>query len=141
MRHMKRWIALGVGAMVALGVYASQVQAQLPSEGVTGYQRVLASSDNSTAKNKSAVASCPSGKVAVGGGHTISGSNPGSAVAYSSAPQTSTSWRVAAKRTVNISRPWTVTAVAICVDGTAPASPSASPSSSPSASPSASPSG
>lgn len=146
MRARTRWIGVWmvVAVFVGLGVYATQVQAQLPSEGVTGYQRVQSSSDASTAKNKSASATCPSGTVVVGGGHAISGSNPGSAVAFASASNGDDTWRVFAKRTASITKPWTLTAVAICVDGegAAPtASPTGSPTSSPTASPSASPTG
>jgi hypothetical protein len=143
MRPKKRWIAWTLPAvLLGIGLYASQVQAQLPSEGVTGYQRVSASSDDSTAKNKTASASCPAGTVVTGGGHTISGKNPGSAVVYSSAPNGDGTWRVLAKRTVSISKTWTLTAWALCVEGSgsATASPSASPSGSPTASPTASPS-
>jgi hypothetical protein len=136
----KGWLLLAV-PLGAVALYATQVQAQLPSEGITGYERVFASSDNSDDKNKTATASCPEGKVATGGGYAVSGKNPGSVAIFGNAPNSDVSWRVNAKRSIDISKSWVLTAVVICADGTpsASASPSASPSGSPSASPTGSP--
>jgi hypothetical protein len=132
-------LATAVATLIGIGVYATQVQAQLPSEGVTGIQRVVASSEESTVKNKAVTASCPSGKVATGGGYAVTGANPGSVAVYVNAPTSDVSWQAKAKRTVNLSRDWTLSAIVVCATGTPSSTPSPSPSTSPSASPSSSP--
>lgn len=132
------WLALLAGA-IALGVYASQVEAQIPggSSGLAGYERVQITTPSTTSLNKSTTASCPAGKVVTGGGYEVAGKNPGAVTVYVSRPNGASSWHVQAKRTVNISKTWGLSAFAICATGTEPpASPTASPTASPSASPS-----
>jgi hypothetical protein len=119
-RKRAAW-AVVVGTAVIIGVYGSQVEAQLPGgepEGIAGYQRVAVTTPATTNLNKSITAACPSGKVATGGGYEVSGKNPGAVAVYINRPSGDSAWQVLAKRTVNISKTWALTAYAICATGT-----------------------
>lgn len=69
-----------------------------------------ATSPGNTNISKEAVATCPAGKVVVGGGGAI----PNVGVIVASYPEGPTSWRVIGMRAGSSTAPWNVTARAIC---------------------------
>ncbi|HMS61917.1 MAG TPA: hypothetical protein PKD63_06525 [Solirubrobacteraceae bacterium] len=73
------------------------------------------SANNSTSP-KTVTATCPAGKVAVGGGHTIDTSNTTSLAAATSQAASNTQWTVTVVETFNTNSNWTVTASVICID-------------------------
>ena len=78
-----------------------------------GYERVSGTASSSTSSNKSAAASCPTGKVAVGGGFTTSRSDVGAQQSRATANDT---WTVDAVEIVSTNNNWTVQAYVICVN-------------------------
>ena len=123
---MKQRILVGTLAVASLALMAnrpslSDLQAQIDElgdavDGIGAVQIVFASTVADTATNKSVTATCPSGKIALGGGFRLTyppGSGGSGQVIHNSYPNTSSSWTVSAG-VPPTSFPWVLSAYVVC---------------------------
>jgi hypothetical protein len=80
---------------------------------VSGYERVTGTASANDDNNKTATATCPSGKVVVGGGFVEAGSIPGIAKIGQSQATSDTVWTVFGRGDGINS--WSLQAFAVCV--------------------------
>jgi hypothetical protein len=80
--------------------------------GVAERQVVAQGGEVDSSTSKSAVATCPPGKVALGGGGTLVGSGP--IALFASRPNGETGWRVSAHEVVAFAPNWNLIAYVVC---------------------------
>ena len=89
--------------------------------GVANVQRVVGpESAFNTTKQKQAQATCPIGKVAVGGGYTVrggGGTSPATFGASTDFPSSNRTWTVAVDQVTSADRNWALRAYVLCVAG------------------------
>ena len=123
---MKRRILVGSLAVASLALIASRpslsdLQAQIDElwgevNGIGGVQILWTSTVADTATNKNATATCPAGKVALGGGFRLTyppGSGYSGQVITNSYPDTASTWTVSA-RVSTTTFAWVLSAYVVC---------------------------
>jgi len=83
---------------------------------VSGYQRVSYATADDTVAVKSATATCPSGKIVIGGGYAVSETTDTIFVRLNG-PDETTAWTVLAARTSGTGA-WALEAIALCASST-----------------------
>jgi hypothetical protein len=87
------------------------------SPGMSGYEQAAGNSANDSTTNKSATATCPAGKKAVGGGGSfLSAATDPIRIYFSGALGDGTGWLVLAQEQAAVAGNWLVSATAVCVN-------------------------
>jgi len=80
---------------------------------VSGYEQVVASSSANTTTPKTITASCPAGKVVLGGGFVTSGVT--TTIVLGNGPGSTSDWTVTVRENQAGTPTWTLTVTAACV--------------------------
>jgi len=81
--------------------------------GVSGYEQVVAASPANTTSTKTITASCPVGKVVLGGGFVASGVT--TTAVLGNGPGSPSDWTVTVRENQTGTPTWTLTVTAVCV--------------------------